>query len=361
VTFKGGRAFAWLVIVNLVIAVVLLEVGLRAQQTIGPLYDLAPRPDAIMIGLSDELNHVHLPGGDWDGDGIRMMDEPNPARCAARLLFMGDSFMEGLGPNDAVPIHVRRFFKQSLGKDLCVFNAACSSYSPSIFVPQAKKLISLVAPDLIVIDIDETDLYDDYYRYRKLVTRDAAGSIVAVGRTPITAQFQQGLMESTDKALYLHRFLAKLYFTKIEYPRAFARYYQDKPTDMLWLSRFPAAETRERYGAAIDHFEATLDDLTQTVLARTGRPDRLIYLHHPHLEHVRTSGPMFNTIVFATVSQVASRHNVQYYDATEDLRKEFGAKPENYYIPDDMHFNAAGIRAYGIAVARRLATVLNGD
>src|SRR5713101_73929 len=76
----------------------LLEVLLRAQQEFGPLYDLDLRPEAIMIGLSDELNHVHWPGGDWDRNGIREMHELNAQECAATVLFMGDSFMEGVGP-----------------------------------------------------------------------------------------------------------------------------------------------------------------------------------------------------------------------------------------------------------------------
>src|SRR5262249_12563943 len=159
-----------------------------------------------------ELNHVHLPGGDWDRNGLREMNEPNAQSCAATVLFMGDSFMEGLGPSDTVPVHVRRFFAQALGQGLCGLNPARSSYSPSICVPQAKKLIPLLKPDIVVIDVDETDLFDDFYRYRDLVRRDDAGSITAVRRSPLIDRFQRGLVESTSKALYLHRLAAKLYF-----------------------------------------------------------------------------------------------------------------------------------------------------
>ena len=115
-----------------------------------------------------------LPGGGYDSYGIRGMDEDNPAQCPLKLLFMGDSFMEGLSRSDTVPVHVKQYLK-SVGRELCVFNAGCSTYSPSIFVPQAKKLIPLLKPDIIVIDVDETDLFDDYRRYRDLVVRDSAG------------------------------------------------------------------------------------------------------------------------------------------------------------------------------------------
>ena len=348
------RAVIWLVAVNILATACLLEAVLRVQQ----IYELDLRPEAIMIGLSDELNHVHLPEGDWDRNGLRAMNEPNAQSCAARVLFMGDSFMEGVGPNDTVPVHVKHFFARASGRELCVFNSACSSYSPSIFVPQAKKLIPLLKPDIVVIDVDETDLFDDYHRYRELVTRDDAGSIAAVRRSPLTDQFQRGLIASTSKALYLHRFLAKLYFTKITYPKSFADYYRGKPADFLWASRLPAAEAREKYGAAIGYFDATLEDLTRTALSRVGSPDGLVYIHHPHLEHLRSEGGGFNDIVATTVREVAARHNVRFYDTTDDLKAQFGSHPERYYIPNDMHFNERGQRAYGVAVAKYLASGL---
>ncbi len=347
-------AIAWIVIANLAITVGLLEVVLRAQQKIGPLYDLDPDPSAIIVGLSDDLNHVHLPSREWDGDGIRRMNEANATDCSVRLLFMGDSFMEGLTTDDTVPVHVRHFFGRTKGREICVFNAACSTYSPSIFTVQAKRLIPKLEPDFVLIDVDETDIYDDYHRYRELVTRDASGSIAAVRRTPITARFQQGLVDATDKVLYLHRLFAKLYFTKVEYPAAFARYAGNRPADLFWLSRLPAAEARTRYPEAIDYFETTLDDLTSSVAARMGGPERLIFLHHPHLEHLRANGA-FNGVVSTTIRKVAARYGVRYYDATEDLKAEFGDKATDYYILDDMHLNALGLRAYGLAVAKYLA------
>jgi hypothetical protein len=352
-------SIARLILINLLVTVGVLEISLRAQQELGPLYDLDIRPESVLVGLSDELNHVHPPGIEWDRDGIRRMDEPNAAHCALRLLFMGDSFMQGFGPGDTVPVHVRRILSQEAGKDVCVFNAGCSSYSPSIFVPQAKKLLRLVEPNVTIIDIDETDLFDDYHRYRPLVARDATGSIAGVRRTAIAESFQQGLVDSTSKLLYVHRLVSKLYFTRLAYPRQFARYYRDKPADIFWLSRLPDDEARTRFGAEIEYFRSTLDDLTRTVLARIAAPDGLLYVHHPHLQHLGGGGAAFNNIVAETVREVASRHRVGFYDATADLKSEFGATPQRYYVANDMHLNEAGIRAYGAAVARHLAGMLD--
>jgi hypothetical protein len=346
-----------LVVVNVVVTLVLAEVVLRAQQKMGPLYDLDIRPGALLIEASDELNHVHEPGPGWDADGIRTMDEPNSGSCAPRLLFLGDSFMEGLGRSDTIPFHVRNTLRRIKGKDVCVFNAGASSYSPSIFVVQAKKLIPLLKPDLVVIDVDETDIYDEWYRYRNLAVRDDSGSIVAVKHSPLTSEFQRGLLASADKSLYLQRFFAKLYFTKIEYPRIYAESRKNQVIP-VFMSDLPESEIRTKFADQIAYFASSLDDLTQSIVRLMGSPDKLIYIHHPHLPHLQTSGPRYNNIVSETLREVASRHGVRYYDATEDMKERFGSDPGRYYIPGDMHFNQAGARAYSIAVAERLGQMI---
>jgi hypothetical protein len=354
------RSKIFVAAINIVLTLVLLEVVLRLQQYFGPLYDLSVNHAALSVELSAVLNHVPLPGPEVEPDGIRILAEPNAKGCRPKLLFLGDSFMQGLGPADNIPYQVRRYFQQSLHRELCVFNAGYSSYSPSVYVPQAKKLIPLVQPDFVIIDVDETDLWDDAYRYRHLVVRDDAGSIVAVRPTPLAVWFYDGLEKSTDKPLYLQRMASKLYFTKIEFPKLYDKYWAGKPNDNLWLSRLPEAQARSAYGADIAYFETTLDDLTQTVISRMGTSNALVYIHHPHLQHLGAAGAAFNNIVSDTIREVASRHHVRFYDATEDLRAELGTEPQKYYIPHDVHFNADGTRAYGIAVAKYLAATL-GD
>ena len=352
------RAKLSVLAINVFLTLVLLEVGLRVQQHFGPIYDLSVNHEALSVDLSELLNHVPAPGPEVEADGIRNLDKPNADGCEPKLLFMGDSFMQGSGPTDNIPYHVRRYFQQSLHRELCVFNAGYSSYSPSVYVPQAKKLIPLLKPDFVIIDVDETDLWDDAYRYRHLVVRDDAGSIVAVRPTPLALWFYDGLVKSTDKTLYLQRLVSKLYFTRIEFPKLYDKYWAGTRNDNLWLSRLSEAEARSLYGADIAYFRMTLEDLTQTVLLRTGTADALIYIHHPHLQHLGGAGAAFNNVVSDTVREVALRHRVRFYDATEDLKVEFGTEPQKYYISHDMHFNADGTRAYGTAVAKYLAATL---
>jgi lysophospholipase L1-like esterase len=63
---------------------------------------------------------------------------------------------------------------------------------------------------------------------------------------------------------------------------------------------------------------------------------------------------VFNNVVAETLTQVANAHDVRFYDAANDLKSAFGSEPGKYYFPDDMHFNPAGTRMYGMVVARFL-------
>jgi hypothetical protein len=70
---------------------------------------------------------------------------------------------------------------------------------------------------------------------------------------------------------------------------------------------------------------------------------------------------VFNSVASDAIREVAAHNNVRYYDATADLKVRFGAAPEHYYIPNDMHFNEHRLRAYSLAVAKFLATAVPGD
>src|ERR1700686_585553 len=116
------------VVVTLMLTLVLVEVALRFKQVFGPLYDLDVNAEAAAYGLSDELNHTLPPSQtEWDADGIRRMRVPNSAQCAPKLLFLGDSFIQGLGIDDTIPVHVRAYFHDVMHREVCAVNAGTSS------------------------------------------------------------------------------------------------------------------------------------------------------------------------------------------------------------------------------------------
>jgi hypothetical protein len=210
---------------------VIFEIGLRTQQYF-LLYDLE-MASVNLDWLSDVVNHQ--PGSRqlvgrtiWGGvkvshddNGIRIINDKEllaGCRNPVSVLFLGDSFMEGFDDQDTLPYHVAKYFKTELNICIKTYNAGIDSYSPAIFVPQARKLLPILRPDYVVVDVDETDLYDDFVRYRELIVRNDRGQNIAVKSSPIGREFSIGFIKAREHRLYLMRLVAKLWHVYVHMP-----------------------------------------------------------------------------------------------------------------------------------------------
>jgi hypothetical protein len=164
-----------------------VEMALRFQQSVGPLYDLEFKK-ALSVRTSDVVNHQPAIGGGYDQDGIRTI--PAQAKeqggAAFKVLFMGDSFMQGHNAEENIPVDIWNYYRtQQMPREaMCFLNAGYWSYSPLIYIAQFKVLHPKLKPDFVVIDIDETDLGDDFLRYRHLAYRDDQQKVIGVKPTP---------------------------------------------------------------------------------------------------------------------------------------------------------------------------------
>ncbi len=363
-----------------VIALVSAEAALRLQQKLGPFYDLeaVARLDESLDSYSDTLNHrpvgrefdsiettdasgrsqTYSYSVEYDADGIRLPRPVAPSpRCRDRksMLFLGDSFMQGYDDQNTVPYHVATDVEARTGLCVAAYNAGYTSYSPSIFIVQANRLIPLLRPDYVVVDIDETDLVDEYVRYRGLIVRDEQGRTIAVRGSPAYAQYLSRLNEIHSRALYVARVVEKLYFTRAHSQRVLADFRAQAP---LAYSTDTSSGAADRYRLELAYFESRVDELAVTLL-RYLPPQNVFFIHHPHLGHIRpdASGRPWKRLVATAVARVAERHGLNFFDATDVLAERFGGAPESFYWPGDMHFNLEGTRLYALAVAAYMATL----
>ena len=217
---------------------IIFEIGLRTQQYFGPLYDL-DMASVNLDWLSDVVNHQPVSGQlvgrtiwggvkvSHDDNGIRIINDKEMlagCRNPVSVLFLGDSFMEGFDDQNTLPYHVAKYFKNELNICIKTFNAGLGSYSPAIFVPQARKLLPILRPDYIVVDIDETDLFDDFVRYRELIVRNERGQNIAVKSSPIGHEFNIGLIKAREHRLYLMRLVAKLWHVHVHMPMLYKKF-----------------------------------------------------------------------------------------------------------------------------------------
>jgi hypothetical protein len=89
---------------------------------------------------------------------------PKPAG-AVRVLVLGDSFTEGGGfaETDTVPRRVERALAASC-RGIEVLNGGTASYSPILHHLTLREIGAAVAPDLVLVNLDMTDVHDDLIR-----------------------------------------------------------------------------------------------------------------------------------------------------------------------------------------------------
>ncbi|OGW74935.1 MAG: hypothetical protein A2Z72_07360 [Omnitrophica bacterium RBG_13_46_9] len=352
---------------------IISEVFLRLQQKIDqPIYDLEMRNVTTDI-LSDTLNHKPAPGKTvfywcgkkkekcYDKYGIRinklipdLRDDPD----AFKILFMGDSFMEGYDDENTIPQQTWKYLQETelRNRKISLLNAGHTSYSTVIFIPQAKKLIPLFKPDLVVIDIDETDMGDDYMLYKDFIVRDNQNKIIGVKKTPIHDFFIINLIKIRTQPLYLTRLISKIFFTRIHMPQITKEYRKNQRSHTLYISTDTSANARETYDKEISFFKENVTELIETLINLMKDRERIMVIYHPHLQHLKQdkNGLYWNTFVSETLEDVTTSHNVAFYNATADLKRAFKDNPGKYYIPNDMHFTFEGQKIYALFVAEKI-------
>ena len=356
---------------------VIFEIGFRLQQYFGPLYDL----EMASVNLnwqSDVVNHQPTPQdqnlciyGDstgfsykrsFDANGIRITDDTaQQAGCEnpVSVLFLGDSFMEGYDDKNTLPYHVAKYFKTERGTCLKTYNAGYTSYSPAIFVPQAKKLLPVLRPDYIVVDVDETDLYDDFARYRGLIVRNERGQNVGVKASPIGRECSLGLMEARKHPLYLMRFAARVWHSFVHMPAVVEKNRSD--FTLFSYSQDQGSDLERKYAEPLASFRSNLQELAEVLKDYTGDGSRVLFISHPHLQHLKpdAKGRLWNNLVSSSVQKICVANGFLFFNATEALKKRSGSRPERFYWGgNDMHFSHEGLAEYSAAVAAFMATAM---
>lgn len=343
-----------------------VEAVLRLQQIFGPVYELE-FTSLVNQTPSDVVNHapntnIATPGRKFDRFGVRQyssIERPNICERPIKILFLGDSFMEGYDEAHTLPYIITK----SLAKEnICIapFNAGLSSYSPAIFVAQIRILYPVVKPDYIVIDIDETDFYDDNVRYKEFITRDALGRNIAVKSGSGYREVMAEVDGVRAQGSYIVR-LINIQFSKYLKLINSLSAQRTKENDAIFeLSKLDAESARTRFKDQLAFFKSNVGEIISALKEDNFDLDRLIFIRHPHLEHLSggANGPVFNNVIFEAVKDVAADNNVKIYDSSPDLQISFNGRPELYYFKNDMHFNFKGMEAYGQAVSAKLAPLL---
>ncbi|WP_291984373.1 hypothetical protein [Luteitalea sp.] len=122
------------------------------------------------------VNHLGLRGKDIT------VDKPPDTK---RILMLGDSFTMGKGVEEdqTFSVLVEREMREAMatcgGGGVEVLNGGVDSYAPVLSYLQLKRDLGRLSPDLVVLNLDNSDLIQEA-AYRRQAVRDEAGEIIAV-------------------------------------------------------------------------------------------------------------------------------------------------------------------------------------
>jgi hypothetical protein len=360
----------------------MLEILLRFQQKLGPLYDLEFN-QILSYSLSDTLNHIHSPGeyqysiiiGSkrfnikkcFDQNGIRvnkLIPHYPDDQMIFKILFMGDSFMEGFDDENTIPYRIWQNFQHKSLRNLKInfLNAGCSSYSPAVYIPQAKLLIPQLKPDIVVIDIDESDLLDDSLKYKDCIVRNDSGDIIAVKYSSAQSEFLNGFIKIKKYPLYIIRLPLKLCHTKI-YPLLIdPNYRRIKSFSTLKIVYDRDKDAISKYAKEIEFFKKNLTELVRNLINMMKDKRKILFIYHSHPLRIQGDATGFygNSFVSDTLKEVLNEQGISFYDATGDLRSIFKNQLGRYYFRRDpvSHFNFEGMKIYSNLVAQKLIPMI---
>lgn len=189
---ETGKRLA-LVVSSILVGFLFLELVVRMVEPREVIREFFERPDSV-------LHHKFVPGArgrhktlEFDAAyvinslGLREKEisRDKPAGTH-RILMLGDSFTEGNGvdQNDTFSSRLQVLLDQAgPGKRWQVINAGVGSYSPLLEYLYLKDRGLDLRPDLVILNFDLSDVYDDI-QYTRLAEFDATGDPIAVAAEP---------------------------------------------------------------------------------------------------------------------------------------------------------------------------------
>ncbi len=349
---KSGIGAAVVSLAAVVGTLALAEVLLRVQQQAGPFVRLSGFPQNEQLS-----NRFHHRRGATDS-AVQTTWHPASAPDGARvvtILFLGDSWLESGGIVSGFIDAIAPGLPEDV--QLKLVNGGTTSFSPSLIMLQGELLISEHAPDLVVVNIDETDVMDEFVRYRPTAVFDVDGQLLTVPPDGYHAAYSAGLVALEEQPLYILRLAEKVYFQRVLMPRLRralqARGLAADPAYELLLGPQLSDDPQREFGEELSYF----GDRLQEMIARLGRATCdgcVLITHHPHLPQLEAVGGAYNNVVGDTLAAVADRKGVGYFDAADAIDAMYGEDyPQFFKWPQDKfsHLTAAGYRRYGAAIA----------
>lgn len=295
-----------------------------------------------------------------------------------RIFYVGDSFVMGYVPEpEAMPRLVENALNggaTGAGRRFEVVNTGTPSYSPTLEYILIRYYLTRYAPDVVVLNVDMTDDYDDWVYAHGLVV-DPDGNPYAAP----AADAELRPFVNTAGGAVAPSWLLRLQLFLYERSRLYNLLLQRARRSPGWLAEARRSQARLEtqtgasgalYGrcqwAIRKDWDARTAEAARHTLETVGRIAdycrgqgiRLLVTGVPHyLQFPAAAGgeAEWSTRPHQELERVAREKGVAYFDGVAALMPAIAGTPQSaYYLRGDMHFNPRGNRLWAEAQLRAL-------
>lgn len=281
-----------------------------------------------------------------------------------RIFYVGDSFTESCVPmEESLPKRVEERLNQlyaGSGTRFETINTGTSSYSPSIEYVLIRSYILPYAPDLVVLNVDMTDDYDEWV-YRHTLINDDDGNPWAVPPrdlqsspfvTTAAGALRANLLRRVNLLFYEHSYVYNFLYQRARRTDAWQRAAAE---DAARLRAEPGGGTAYPAAAWCGYeWDAATRDNVARLTEMLGRIADLLNAHGvkllltgvPHFEQFAArpgERPEWSDRPHREIEAVARAKGVAYFDSLAALAPKIAGSPQAlHYYRGDMHFNPRG-------------------
>jgi len=323
--------------IGIFISILALEIVLRVQNFVklDGFHDVSPWHSVLHHG--DGSFRVRNYGKKCD-------------RGKIKLLLLGDSWME----DEFLSNSIGKEFAASTGKCVQSVNGGSNSYSPTLYLLKARQAFETYGKfDYIIVNIDETDISDEWLRYRVPTLRDTSGKIVAVPfKNDIYSKYiWDGKLWAENSNFYIIRLVRFAFFYKVLVPMLYKFTYIPDYTSLMQYVFAPDAASlfKEEH----KHFQSRLLEMAAEISSFVPEAKSVFVTHHPHLRGLVDTidnGKLYLPIVSDAIAGLQKKVRISVLDARNHINEIHGdALLNNTFIADDpfSHLTADGANRYG--------------
>lgn len=284
----------------------------------------------------------------WVVDHDVTLAKPNDTY---RIFYVGDSNTAGaVSFEDSMVERVKKRLNEMFadkGVKFEVINTGTTSYSFLPYYVLIKTKILAYSPDLVVLNIDMTDVVNDAV-YRKFLVKDGNGDIVAI-KQPYNHRYimmPEGYVEIEPRSWFYAWAISHSDLSYIV-DQVFSRKLLMEYGRQLELKVDKSANWLEKNwtGEITENVNESMAVLRRTIELLRSRGARVVITGVPH--YPQYTG-RWSAKPHRVLEQIAKDENAPFLNSYEALREKIsGTSVEQYYWSDDpTHFNREGNRIW---------------